>query len=293
MRRHLFKAVIAFVVLYMAALGWTYLNQKSLMYFPEKGMLDISQYDLPGVEDLRIDSADGTRIQVWHKAPQSGMPMVLYLHGNSYHLGHHACQFREILDLGYGLTAVAYHGFSMSEGQPSRQAIMEDAEAAVGFLRGRGFAPKNILLVGESLGSGVAVELANNHKFGGVFLLTPYTSIAGRAQEIYWYFPAQYLVTENFVSEDKIHLIDSPLLMAHGTSDTVIPHSHATKLLDLAQEPKKLLLYEGKGHSNLDYRLVYREMHKYFAQFFDGHRDVATAQESRPSAQESASIATP
>jgi len=277
MRKHFFKAFIAFIFIYLAALGWTYFNQRALLYFPEKGMLEISEYDLPGMQDLRIQSADGAKLQLWYKEPHPGMPMVLYLHGNSYHLGHHAGQFREIVELGYGLAAVAYHGFSMSEGEPSKKAILEDAEAAVKFLNDRGFSNKDILLIGESLGSGVAVETAVHHRFGGVFLITPYTSLANRAQEIYWYFPARYLLTDNFVSEDKIHLIDAPLFMVHGTSDSVIPHTHSQKIFELAREPKKVLFYEGKGHTNLDFRIVYKEMHQYFAPFFMGRVGVKGA----------------
>ncbi len=267
MRKFFVRLLYLSIFLYAGALAWTYFNQRSLLYFPQPGVLDVSEYQLEGVEDIRIPSGD-LKLQMWYKEPENGMPIVLYLHGNSYHLGNHQHQFKEILNLGYGLAALAYRGFSRSEGLPSKEGILEDVSSAVEFLQSKGFDSKKILVVGESLGSGVAVESAIKHKFGGIFLITPYTSIAKRAQEIYWYFPANYLVRDNFISDENIHLIDAPVMMVHGTKDVVIPHAHCEKLFSLASEPKKMFIYEGKGHSNLDYRLIYTEMKGFFAPFF-------------------------
>lgn len=291
MRKYIYRSLLAAVTLYCAMLAWLYFNQRSLLFFPEKDIKDISHYQLGDAEDLRIVSRDGTNLQLWHKEPTSGKPMTIYLHGNSFTLGQHAPQFRQIMALGYGFIAPAYPGFSRSAGTPSKEAILAAAKSAVDFAQSKGYRSEDIILIGESLGSGVATHIASEHQFGGVFLITPYTSIADRAQEIYWYIPAQYLVTDNFSSLDKIHLINAPLLMVHGTNDTVIPHAHSHKLVELAHEPKKLVIYEGKGHNNLDYEMVYKEMDDFFSHLLSSKEAVSeeslnTSLSSAPESQQ-------
>jgi dipeptidyl aminopeptidase/acylaminoacyl peptidase len=244
--------------------GWVYFNQRSLLYFPDVDVKAPSEYGLLNMQDLTIKSLDGTNIQLWYQEPKDGMPVVLYLHGNSYNLGQRVHRFQELTDMGYGIIAPSYHGFGKSEGKPSRKAILSDARAAVKFLQDNGYSSEKSIVIGESLGSGVAVAIANEFQFAGVFLITPYTSIANRAQEIYWYLPVSILIKDNFISYDKIDKINAPLLIIHGTKDDIIPHSHSEELIDLANEPKKLIIYEGKGHSNFDNREIFKELTRYF-----------------------------
>lgn len=264
MRKQLTRAFLVLIILYISGLGWLYVNQRSLLYFPDKDIKSIEEYGLSDTQDLMVASQDGKQIQMWYREPKAGMPMIVYLHGNSYTLGQRAPKFKELIDMGYGFAAPAYHGFSKSEGAPTKKTILGDARTAVKFLQDKGYETKDMLIVGESLGSGIAVSMATEYQFAGVFLITPYTSIADRAQEIYWYLPVKLLVKDDFVSYDKINRINAPLLMVHGTKDLTIPHSHSEALIELAQEPKKLIIYEGKGHSNIDNREMFKEMTKFF-----------------------------
>lgn len=265
MRKHLKRLALLCIALYLFANAWLYLNQRSLLYFPDKNIKSVEEYNLAGTKDLMIDSTDGTRIQLWYHEPAKNMPMVLYLHGNSYNLGQRALRLKELVDMGYGFIAPSYRGFGKSEGTPDKAGILSDAEAAIKFLETSGYSTDKTIIIGESLGSGVASEMAIRHKFKDILLITPYTTIADRAQEMYWYVPVKYLVKDNFGSIDKVEKLDIPLLIVHGTKDDVIPHSHSEKLIALAHEPKKLIIYEGKGHANLDYREVFKDMTKYFS----------------------------
>lgn len=248
----------------MGAIGWIYFNQRKLLFFPDAEIKSVSEYNLEGTQDLMIETNDGNKIQLWYHPAKEGMPMTLYLHGNSYNLGQRALKFRELIDLGYGFIAPSYEGFGKSQGSPSKESILESARTAVRFLKDQGFKTDDVLLIGESLGSGVAVNLAVEDHFKGVFLITPYTSIADRAQEIYWYLPVKYLLKDGIESQIFIDNINSPLLMVHGTNDLIIPHFHSQRLFNVAKDPKKLIIYEGKGHSNLDTREIFREMTEYF-----------------------------
>lgn len=264
MRKHLKRAALLFIALYLCVVAWLYVNQRSLLYFPDKDVKEVAEYSLTDTQDIMIDSMDGTKIQVWYHKPAKNMPVVLYFHGNSYNLGKRAVKFKELIDMGYGFIAPSYRGFGKSDGHPDMQGILSDARASIQFLESEGYKTEDTILVGESLGSGVATTMATERHFKGLMLITPYTTIIDRAQEIYWYLPVGYLVHDNFSSIDKIGSLDTPVLLVHGTKDEVIPHTHSEKLMALAHEPKKLIIYEGKGHNNLDDREMFKEMTKYF-----------------------------
>jgi fermentation-respiration switch protein FrsA (DUF1100 family) len=260
MKSKILRVLSVLLAAYLSVLGYIYFNQTNLLYFPDKDMGVISDYNLGDTKEIFLTSADGAKIQTWVHSPTGHKPMVIWLHGNSYNLAQRKDKFRELIKMGYGLIAPSWHGFGKSEGRPGIKEIYDDARAAVNYLQQLGYKTEDTIIIGESLGSGVAVQMAVEHRFKEVFLITPYTSIADRAQEIYWYLPVKQLVKDNFESYDKIDRIDAPLLIVHGDKDDVIPHSHAEKLFAKALEPKKLIIYPGKGHSNLDINVIFTEM---------------------------------
>lgn len=263
--RKLLKRLLALGVFgYFAILGWIYLNQSSLLYFPNNEVSDVSTYNLNNTKEVFLVTDDGVKIQTWYHPATPGKPMMIWLHGNSYNLANKSNQLRQLLDMGYGFIAFSWRGFGKSEGAPTKEGLYKDARAAVNFLSQIGYQPEDAIIVGESLGSGIAVKMANEYKFKGVLLITPYTTIADRAQEIYWYLPVKSLVNDDFSCISGIDQIDTPLLIVHGTDDKVIPHQHSEALIAKAVEPKKLVIYEGKGHSNLDSRKVFSEMETFF-----------------------------
>ena len=273
MRRN-FKTLLALLAIaYLGIIGWIYLNQRKLLFFPDTAIKQVEEYNLAGTQDLMIETNNGEKIQLWYHPAKHGMPMTLYFHGNSYNLGQRALKFRELIDLGYGFIAPSYSGFGKSDGTPSKESVLESARTAVRFLKDQGFQTKDVLLIGESLGSGVAVNMAIEDNYKGLFLITPYTSIADRAQEIYWFLPVRYLLKDGIESKIFIDKINAPLLMAHGTNDLIIPHTHSKQLFSVAKDPKKLIIYEGKGHSNLDTREIFREMTEYFVT--GGYKDAS------------------
>jgi uncharacterized protein len=263
MLNKLFKIFVAFAICYFIILVSTYFQQRSLLYFPDPVMGNVNDYNLVNTQEEFVE-LNGKKIQLWYHKPENPKMLVIYLHGNAHHLGFRSEQFREIIAAGYGFIAPSYPGFGKSEGSPTKDDIIATARSAVKFAQDKGYDTKDIVLVGESLGSGVASEIATEFPFKGLMLITPYTTIAERAEEIYWYLPASYILKDNFNNIDNIKKINIPLLIVHGTSDTVIPMSHSQKLIEAANDPKKLIIYEGKGHNNLDFKKVYTEMREYF-----------------------------
>lgn len=253
-------------VSYISAMLYIYMMQQSLLYFPTNDIDEISSYSIPDAIDHKLTTSDGTSLQIWYAKPNNNMPLVVYYHGNSWHLGRRAEKFRILREMGYGFVAVSYRGFGKSTGTPSKEGVLTDATAALEFAKSLGDYP--LVVIGESLGTGIAVETLSRaqEKINALLLITPYTRISDRAQEKYWFLPVQYLLKDNYNTQDYIHDINAPIMIIHGDNDDVIPHTHAENLADSIEGDKELIIYPGIGHNNYDNRLVLETFHKFVVQ---------------------------
>ncbi len=97
---------------------------------------------------------------------------------------------------------------------------------------------KNIVIYGESLGTGVATHLSQNKEFAGVILETPFTSMIDAAKKFYPYIPVGLLLKDKFENKNKIKNIKSPILIMHGEKDQIVPFEMGKKMFEIANEPK-------------------------------------------------------
>ena len=133
---------------------------------------------------------------------------------------------------------IAWRGFSGNEGKPSEKGLYEDGKSAIDWLIKKGISEKNLILYGESLGTGVATHLAQKRSFAGIILETPFTSMVDAAKTFYPYIPVSLLLKDKFENYKKIKNIDSPILVMHGEIDQIVPFSMGKKIFEMANEPK-------------------------------------------------------
>jgi hypothetical protein len=227
--------------------------QRHLMYYPEKTIGAPAQYGLTGFEDIRTQAADGTELQLWYRPARGGYPTIVYFHGNAGNIGHRAGIFATLADHGFGLLGLSYRGYGQSLGAPTETGLYHDARAALAYLvQNRSVPLSRILLYGESLGSGVAVQMATEYDVAGVVLEAPYTSTVNRAAEIYYYIPVKLLMRDRFDSLAKIGRVKAPLLLFHGERDAVIPAAHGRALLEAATALKRSFFFPETGHNDFD-----------------------------------------
>ena len=113
-----------------------------------------------------------------------------------------------------------------------------DAKQVVKWLKTKGLENKDIVLYGESLGTGVATHLAQNKSYAGIILETPFTSMIDTAKTFYPYIPVNLLLKDKFENYKKIKNINSPILVMHGEVDQIVPFSMGKKIYEIANEPK-------------------------------------------------------
>ena len=226
--------------------------QRSFLYFPDKEKIAHHYFNEFNIKEIKHTTNDGLTLTGWIKKPNTeNIGIFLLMHGNAGHVGHRVEKFRKILDAGYGFFFLEYRGYGGNPGRPTEKGLNLDAISALNFLREQKVADKNIILYGESLGTGVAVQLATTMKAKAIILESPYTSIADVAQQLYWYVPAKWLVFDRFELLGIIKNIQSPLLILHGEKDKITDVSYGQKIFEAAPQSKESIFVPNAGHDNL------------------------------------------
>jgi uncharacterized protein len=203
-------------------------------------------------EDAWFASAEGTRLHGWYVPHEQPRATVLYCHGNGGNVSYWADVARVLHDrLCVSVMLFDYRGYGRSEGTPSEPGALADARAARAWLaRREGIAENRIVLMGRSLGGGVAVDLAAADGARGLVLESTFTSIPDVGQTMYPLLPIRMLMQTRFNSLRKIGDYHGPLLQSHGTADRLIPPAIARRLFDAANEPKQFVPIPGGDHND-------------------------------------------
>jgi fermentation-respiration switch protein FrsA (DUF1100 family) len=236
---------------YVGVAAVLYFTQRSLMYFPETTRTTPAQAGLPRAEEVTLTTADGEHLVAWHVPPADGRPVILYFHGNGGTLSYRVARFQKLTGDGIGLVGVEYRGYGGSTGSPSERGLIADAQAAYAFAAAR-YSVKQIVVWGESLGTGVAVALAAEKPVGRVILEAPFTSAFAVGAQRYWFLPVRLLMSDQFRSDERIQKVTAPLLILHGAKDQTVPYRMGERLFDLANKPKHIVRFLDGGHEDLD-----------------------------------------
>jgi uncharacterized protein len=243
--------LVVFGVFYAAALSGMYLMQRDLQYFPDRRDPSPEAVGLSNVTRIPLATVDKETVVLWWSPPPPGRPVVLFFHGNGGAMSDRADRLAFYQSRGFGAAFLSYRGYGGSTGTPSETGLMLDANAAYAFVRGKGIPADHIVLVGESLGSGVAVQIAARHPVSAVVLEAPYSAAVDIAARAYPWAPVRWLMKDTFKSRTYINDVRAPLLILHGDRDQVIPQSFGKTLFDLANDPKTFVSLGPVGHEAL------------------------------------------
>lgn len=205
-------------------------------------------------EDVFLDSADGNRLHAWWCPNDAnatpGHKTILVLHGNGGNLSLWAGALANWQrHMGVAALIVDYPGYGRSEGTPSEAGCYVAADSAYSWLtQTKGIPTENLLIIGESLGGGVAVDLGCRRPHGAIVLLSAFTSVPEMAQAVYPWLPARWLVRTQFNNLAKISKCPQPVLIAHGTADRIVPFAQGERLFAAANEPKAFVPLAGQDH---------------------------------------------
>lgn len=245
--RYLLILPLMAVIAYMAIVAVVYFSQRSMLY-PGAGAADLPEPASWG-ETVHIRTPDGELLQALYTRGDSDRPCVLLFFGNGDRVDNYAFLAQALSARGIGLLAISYRGYPGSTGSPGEQGLLTDGIAAFDWLSAQ--AKSGIVVLGRSLGTGVAVNTAGQRPAAGVILVSPYLSVLSVAQTRYPLLPVELLLKDPFRSDLRISKVKQPKLFLHGRLDDSIPLSSGKALYDLAPEPKRMVIYDGAGHNDI------------------------------------------
>lgn len=237
--------------LYLLAAGAMFVFQRQLQYFPSHKAPSPVEAGFDGADVHALTASDGTQLVLWHAPAPPGAATVLYLQGNGGEMADRPRRWAAYRAAGLGVAYLSYRGYGGSGGTVSEAGLHDDAATAYRWLMEKGVAPDRLAVVGESLGTGVAVRLAADHPVGAVVLEAPYTSTADVAAAVYPWLPVRLLMLDQFRSIDHIARVRAPVFFFHGDQDATIPIRFGQALYAAANEPKEFHIAPGKGHEAL------------------------------------------
>jgi fermentation-respiration switch protein FrsA (DUF1100 family) len=247
-------AIIAFLsIAYLLVVGVMFIVQRHMIYHPVRHLGVPESYGFIRAKQIELPTDDGHTIKAWYTPPTTRQETIVYFHGNRGNIGNRAHKLIAFAKEGYGVLAVSWRGFGGSTGKPSERGLLKDAHTAIKWLH---IPHEQMILYGESLGSGVAVQMATEYPVSLIMLEAPYASIRGRAQELYPWLPVHYILRDHFDSISHISKIKSPLLIIHGENDEVMPVSHSKRLFEAAPDPKRMVLYPHVHHTDFSMQQI-------------------------------------
>jgi fermentation-respiration switch protein FrsA (DUF1100 family) len=231
------------------------LFEDKMIFFPDSfaaGTWNTADYGVE-TEDAFFPTSDGLQLHAWW-APAAGETShtIIYFHGNAGNLTNRIDNVGFLQRLPANVLAVDYRGYGRSEGRPSEQGIYLDALAAYDYLtKERSIPPEQVVVLGQSLGSAAATDLASRRRLAGVILEAGFPS-ARRVAQVTMLLPGiPYLIRSKFDSAAKLKKIRVPVLVAHCTADSVLPYKLGEELFAAANQPKTFVSYNAFCHEPL------------------------------------------
>ncbi|TVR51185.1 MAG: alpha/beta hydrolase [Spirochaetaceae bacterium] len=252
------------VILAAAVLGGSVVAlERSVVYHPiayPRGSWHPEEFGL-SVTDHYFETDDGLTLHAWHaEADRLGADLrgesgprrtLLWFHGNAGNITHRADNMRLLVAEGIDVFIFDYRGFGRSEGRPSEKGLYTDARAAYAYLTETLAVPRDeIVFFGRSLGAAVAVELALDQAPAGLILESPFTSAPAMARVMFGGLPLGFLISSRFDTLERIGRVNTPVLIAHGDRDEIVPYAMGRRIYDAANDPKSFYRITGAGHND-------------------------------------------
>lgn len=259
------------LIAYLIVLAVFALIQRKMMYpatqAPQLPVAAFPQLErtFHSASDVEITTGDKVTIRGWH-LQVAAMPadrLILLFHGNGGNRAHRGNWYTIAHSLNADVLAMDYHGYGDSGGSPSEAALIMDAEAAWEHaVQGLKYQPSQIVIVGESLGGGVSVQLAammsqKSTPPAGLVLVATFSSMLDVAADHFRWLPVRWLLLDRYRSDKAIARVTCPIVQFHGDQDTLVPLLLARRLQEFTPAnssggiPKEFHLLHGAGHNDI------------------------------------------
>jgi alpha-beta hydrolase superfamily lysophospholipase len=251
MRKFLFKTLT--ILFIFTAIGTTllYFNQEKLIFFPQKLDKEYQYSSDMNFEEINIETEDHTRLNGLLFTVENSKGLVFYLHGNAGSLNNCGDVAKIYTNLNYDVFMLDYRGFGKSEGDiDSQQQLFTDIQSAYNLILKR-YQEDKVIVLGYSIGTGLATKLASTNNPRLLLLQAPYFSLTDIIKRRYQYLPT-VLLKYKFPTNELLTACKMPIVLFHGTEDRVIPYESSLMLQKIIKPTDQLISLEGTGHDGIN-----------------------------------------
>ena len=244
----LFEFLLVSGLLYLA-LRWFEYKQA---YQPSRNLVSTVKNASPQGVNLTVSSGQNLQINAWFIPCSEDAIyadwLIVFSHGNAGNMTHRQDFYQTWLNLGFNILAYDYRGFGSSTGSPSEAGTYEDLRSVLKWASNKHWKKERILLLGKSLGGGVASEIAKDNQMAGLILHSTFTSIPDLGAELFPLLPVRLISSIRHDTRSRLAQVQMPVLILHSHDDTLIRFHHAQRNFEAANEPK--WLHEISGNHN-------------------------------------------
>ena len=241
------KSFFLLILIYFAITVVVYLFQRKLLYHPFSPQIT-GKGLIHNFETINFKTSDNFELKGWFHLKNSNKKTILFLHGNAGNLDNRIDKLNFLGNMDINFLIISWRGYSGNPGNPSETGLYKDALGGIEWLNKKGISNDRIILYGESLGTAITTEVAQNENFAGIILEAPFTSMVDMGQKIYPIFPVKFLLKDKYETKKKINNIKFPILVMHGKKDKIVPFYMGEKIYSLANERKSKYFTENDDH---------------------------------------------
>lgn len=237
---------IFLIIIFLAAIRHI---EKNSIFFPMKELFTSPETVGLPYKEVFFKTSDNKLLHSWFIPNDKAKFTLIFCHGNAGNISHRIEKILLFHKLGLNIFIFDYRGYGKSQGSPNELGLYKDASAAYNYLsEKRGISENDIILYGESIGGGVAIDLARKAEFRALITEETFTSIKDMAKITYPFFP-YFIFSSRFNCVSKIEDVDCPKLIIHSINDEIVPFHLGEKLFKAAKPPKKFLKIKGSHNT--------------------------------------------
>lgn len=262
MKKTLFKITISILAFYITTCGFFFLFQEKLIFQPKKLDLNFHFNFNEQFEEINIKSYDGISINGLLFKTDNSKGLIFFLHGNARAIDSWGNSVKTYVDLGYDVFMMDYRGFGKSEGNiNSEEQIHKDVKIVYESLKKR-YSEKNIIVMGYSIGTGLAAKLASQNNPKLLILLAPYFNLEDLLRHKIPVIP-NFILKYKLETNNYIQACHMPIFIFHGNRDNVIYYKSSIKLKEFSKNVTKLVILDDQEHKGISENPVYKNALKY------------------------------
>ena len=263
MKEILFNTIKIIAGLYAIICVLLFFFQEKLIFFPEKLNRNFKFNFDQNFEEINIRTKDNKLLNSLLFKADNSTGVIFYLHGNAGALNSWGDAAKTYTNLNYDVFMLDYRGYGKSEGTISGQKqIFEDIQTAYDLLK-KNYPEDKIIVLGYSIGSGLAAKVASENNPGLLILQAPYYSLTDLVRHTFPIIPT-FLLKYKFETNRYLKDCKMPVVIFHGDQDEVIYYGSALKLKEQYKDQITLIPLIGQGHNgmteNMEYRMEIRKV---------------------------------